>query len=128
MSFRNFIVTYFSNHAETSEHHENTSLQSRYFKTNKSKALAAVHEVLEKNGEFEIHAVSEEHGEISVNKRKGRKAFLVITVVMVNPFRTAIDFSVTTESVLPIDFGYSSKLIQNLYSQLEQRLPLVDLH
>ncbi|MDY0396954.1 cytosolic protein [Virgibacillus halophilus] len=128
MSFRNFIGTYFNNHAETSEHHYNASLQSRYFKTNKTNALAALEEMLHKSGEFSIHAISEEHGEISAHKRKGKKAFMVITVVMVRPYRTAIDFSVTTESILPFDFGYSSKLIQRLYNQLEQELPLVDKH
>lgn len=74
---------------------------------------------------YEINSISKEHGEISVNVKKGKKAFIVATVIMVRPYQTAIDFSVTTESVMPIDFGYSFKLIQKLYEQTDKELPII---
>ncbi|MDY0405362.1 cytosolic protein [Virgibacillus sp. 179-BFC.A HS] len=128
MSFRQFIATYFNNHAESKDQHWNVKLQSRYYKTNKERAMTAIEHMLQKNGDFEINAISNEHGEISVNKTKGKKAFIVATVVMVRPFRTAVDFSVTSESIFPFDFGYSTKLIQTLYTHLDSELPVLDKH
>jgi hypothetical protein len=51
---------------------------------------------------------------------------MVITVVSLRPFETAVDFSVTTETVfIPIDFGYSKELVKKMYELLDQRLVLV---
>ncbi|WP_326480889.1 hypothetical protein [Virgibacillus halodenitrificans] len=69
--------------------------------------------------------MSKEHGEISLQVKKGRNAFIVATVIMVRPYYTAIDFSVTTESLLPIDFGYSSKIIYSLYNDINKELTLI---
>jgi hypothetical protein len=50
----------------------------------------------------------------------------VITVISVRPFETAIDFSVTTDTkVLPFDFGFSRRVIIDLYSQIDKRLPYI---
>lgn len=45
---------------------------------------------------------------------------------MVRPFHTAIDFSVTTESIMPFDLGYSTKVIAQLYEKVNTELPLID--
>lgn len=125
MSFRSTINTYFNNHAESSENHEDTSLQTHYYKTTKDKGLSMLENLFTNSDVYEINSISREHGEISVRIKKGRKAFIVATVIMVRPHHTAIDFSVTTESVLPFDFGYSTNVIQHLYKVINKDLPLI---
>lgn len=120
------MAKYFSNHAETRENPSDPELRSRYYKTTKDKALTMLEDFFGNQQLFELNAISKEHGEISVYTRKGRKAFVIATVIMVRPFQTAIDFSVTTESILPFDFGYSNKLIQQLYAQIDKELPKID--
>ncbi|GGB27706.1 cytosolic protein [Virgibacillus dakarensis] len=126
MSLKNIIVKYFNNHAETSENHHDTTLQTHYYKTTKDKGLQMVEEYFSKSGAYQVNSVSKEHGEISAYVKKGRKAFIIVTIIMVRPYQTAIDFSVTTESLLPFDFGYSTKLIQRLYNEFNKTFPLID--
>ncbi|WP_053218947.1 hypothetical protein [Virgibacillus senegalensis] len=126
MSFRQMITKYFGNHAETSESHWDPDLQTHYFKTTKEKGLQAVEDFFKRSDSCEVVAQSKEHGEISVNYTGGRKAFIIATVIMVKPYRTAIDFSVTTESIMPFDFGFSHNLIPKLYSQLKKELTFLE--
>lgn len=125
MAFRQTLGRLFSNHAETNEKHLDASLQTRYFKTTKSKALTMLETSFEKNDRFRINAISNDRGEISASIVKGKKAFIVGTVIMVRPHQTAIDFSVTTESIFPFDLGYSTKVIHQLYQQAEKELPVI---
>lgn len=125
MSLRSTINKYFNNHAESSENHEDISLQTHYYKTTKDKGLNMLENFFTNSQVYDINSISEEHGEISVLIKKGRKAFIVATVIMVRPYHTAIDFSVTTETVLPFDFGYSTKVIQHLYKEINKDLTLI---
>ncbi|QKY69649.1 cytosolic protein [Lentibacillus sp. CBA3610] len=125
MSFRQVIAKYFSDHAETNDLHTDPSLQTHYYKTTRDKGFNMLENLLQNNPKYSINSRSKEHGEISASVVKGKKAFIVATVIMVRPYRTAIDFSVTTESVLPFDFGYSHKMIQQLYSYADKELPLI---
>lgn len=126
MSFRTTVAKFFTNHAETRDHHEDKSLQTRYYKTTKDKGLAFLEEYFSDTSKYTLNAISKEHGEISVYLKKGKKAFIVATVIMVRPFYTAIDFSITTESLLPFDFGYSNRLIEQFYNDMNKDLILVD--
>lgn len=125
MSLRNTLSKYFNNHSESREEHWDPSLQTHYYKTTKDKGMQMLENLFRNSPSYEINSISKEHGEISVNVKKGKKAFIVATVIMVRPYQTAIDFSVTTESVMPIDFGYSFKLIQKLYEQTDKELPII---
>ncbi|EMT45546.1 hypothetical protein H919_09738 [Anoxybacillus flavithermus AK1] len=116
----------FTNHNETSERHPDEQLKSRYYKTTQTAALKAVKEMFEQMEGCRIVAISEERGEMSVSLTKGKKAFIVVTVISVRPFETAIDFSVTTETTwLPVDFGFSRQLIIRLYDELAKRLTYI---
>jgi len=128
MSFSQKLARIFSNRAETRDNHWDVQLQTRYYKTTKDKGLDALKNFFNNSQKFEVNAISEEHGEISVNVVKGRKAFIIATVIMVRPYQTAIDFSVMTESLIPIDFGYSTKIINMLYENINKDLPLLDKH
>ncbi|WP_339228359.1 cytosolic protein [Oceanobacillus sp. FSL K6-2867] len=126
MSIGNTLKKYLSNHAETAETHADPSLQTHYYQTTKDKALAMLDNYFRNHPAYEMNAISKEHGEISVNRIKGKRAFIVATVIMVRPIHTAIDFSVTTESVIPFDLGYSAKLIEQIYEKVNMELPLID--
>ncbi|MDY0408641.1 cytosolic protein [Virgibacillus soli] len=126
MSFRTFVAKFFSNHAETSDHHPDSTLQTRYYKTTKDRAFSVLESMFKAKKNVKINSVSVEHGEISIYMKQGKKAFVIITVIMVRPYQTAIDFSVTTESILPVDFGFSTRLIQKLYQEINKELPLID--
>lgn len=126
MSFRQFFIKYFSNHAETSENHIVSSLQTHYYKTTKDKGLTVLENLFTSDGKYEINAISKEHGEVSSKIVKGKKAFIVGTVIMVRPYQTAIDFSVTIESLLPFDFGYSTKVIEQMYKKVNKELPCIE--
>ena len=96
-------------------------MQSRYYKTTNKKALQSVKELIEQNPGMTVTSVSEERGEMSVNIDRPRKAFLIVTVISVRPFETAVDLTATTNTVLPTDFGYSKKIILDLYKKLDQK-------
>lgn len=123
MSLKQTVTKFLSNHAETSDHHWNTSLQTHYYKTSKEKALNKLEELYTKSKVYSMQSISEEHGEISVYYKK---TFIIATVISVRPYKTAIDFSVTTETVLPFDFGNSSKVIERLYDELNNELPYIN--
>ena len=126
MSFRQTLRKFFGNRAETREDHVDKTLQTRYYKTTKDRALDSLENTFKNSQTFKLNSISKDHGEISLLKTKGRKAFIVVTVIMVKPFQTAVDFSVSSESILPFDFGYSTKLIQELYELVNKDLPLID--
>ncbi|MCL6586541.1 MAG: cytosolic protein [Anoxybacillus sp.] len=113
----------FTNHCETNETHEDERLRSRYYKATNAQAMKAVKELLQSSSHYELLSVSEERGEFSATTRGGKKAFIVITVISVRPLETAIDFSVTTDTTF--DFGFSRRVILDLYEQLDKRLPYI---
>lgn len=119
------IKQVFSNHCETSDKHQDLQLRTHYYKTTTAHAFAEVKKLMEGLDGFELLSATEEYGELSVNVKKGKKAFMVISVVSVRPFETAVDFSVTTETtLLPMDFGYSKALVKKMYELLDQKMVL----
>ncbi|HEY4601099.1 MAG TPA: cytosolic protein [Cerasibacillus sp.] len=117
----------FSKHSETHDQHKNKELKTRYYKTTSKEALNILKNICQQTLQATIHAISEERGELSISIiNEGKKAFVVASVVMVQPYQTAIDFTVTTETAFPFDFGYSTKVIKSLYDALDQRLPLLE--
>ncbi|MBA2873773.1 cytosolic protein [Thermaerobacillus caldiproteolyticus] len=123
MSVWNKLKYVLTNHCETRENHEDEQLRSRYYKTTNASAIKTIKELIESSPDYELLSVSDERGELSATTRRGKKAFIVITVISVRPFETAIDFSVTTETkLLPFDFGWSRQVVVDLYRKLDQRL------
>ncbi|MFB4210686.1 DUF1499 domain-containing protein [Shouchella sp. JSM 1781072] len=114
----------FSTRTETGEIHPNKELQTRYYKTTKDKAMTAIEELLKKRG-FLIKRSEEERGEIVAQSAKGKKVLIVVSVITVKPFRTAVDFSCATDTALPSDFGSSRKLTLSLYRDLDNTLTYI---
>lgn len=125
MGFKEAFNKYFNNHSETAEIHWDKKLESKYFKTTKDRGFDAVMHYFKQNPNCEVKASSQERGEITVNYKGKRRAFVVATIIMVKPFRTSVDFSVTTEGGL-FDLGFSHNLITKLYDDLKKEMELVD--
>ncbi|ARI76835.1 cytosolic protein [Halobacillus mangrovi] len=119
-----FISRYFSNHAESSEEHNDPQLVTHYYKAKHDELFKSIEEMF--STPSEVVASSKERGEITVNYKGKRRAFVVATVIMVRPFRTAVDFSVTTESGGPVDFGFSRNLIVQFYEKLDSQFTAID--
>jgi hypothetical protein len=119
------LKDFFSTHQETGEKHRNPDLKSHYYKTTNKNALQTVKTMIEETPGMTVTSISEERGEMSVNIDRPRKAFLIVTVISVRPYETAIDFTVSTNTALPTDFGFSKKVILELYKKLDQKLTLV---
>ncbi|GAA0375577.1 cytosolic protein [Bacillus horti] len=122
MGFKDF----FSNRTETLEQHRNKDLQTRYYKANKSKVMQAVKSIIESDPQLRLLDYSEDHGEITAEYIKPRKAFVVVSVITVFPYRTAVDFTITTSTLfLPIDWGFSRKATLHLYEKVNKELEFI---
>ncbi|KZZ85935.1 hypothetical protein [Bacillus sp. SJS] len=125
MSLLKKVQAFFSAHSETAETHQDPELRSRYYKATAKKAMEAVQAAAAVRGGCKVTSVSEERGEISVQIQKPKSALLVATVISVRPFETAIDFSVSSDTALPTDFGYSRKVILVFQQKLDSELKFV---
>lgn len=119
-----FISRYFSKHSETSEQHKDSALVTHYYKAKHDDLFRAVEELFP--APSEIIARSKERGELTIKYKGKRRAFIVVTIIMVRPFRTAVDFSVTTDSGGPVDLGYSRNLIAHFYEKLDSQFTTAD--
>lgn len=116
VSAKSKLSQVFSGHVETRENHVDENLKTHYYKTTKDRLMKDLVRICNGRDQFEVVADSKERGEISVNVH-GRKLFyVVITVIMVRPFRTAVDVSVTAKRGM--DFGFGRKLIDSIYGEL----------
>lgn len=119
------VKSFFSTNSETKENHVNETLRTHYYKSTKEKVMKEIEAMLNQKTGFTVASVNEDHGEIIVHVKKGKKAFVVITVIMVKPFRTAVDVSVSTDTFLFTDFGSSRKMIIELYEEMNKRMEFV---
>lgn len=126
MSSKGFVNKYLSNHAETSDRSLQPDLKTKYFKATKDQLFRLLHDHFSKSTDYELVGSSQERGEISVYYKKRRKTFMVLSIIMVRPYRTAVDFSVTTESVFPIDFGNTHHVIGEHYEWIGKTYPNID--
>ncbi|CAM3859637.1 hypothetical protein [Alkalicoccus chagannorensis] len=125
MGAKETIQRMFSSRIETGEHHPDESLQTHYYKAMKDKVFDELQAMFDQKQGYEVKSISPEHGEMIVDVKHGKKAFMVITVIMVRPYRTAVDFSINTDTILFSDFGYSAKLARTLYKELNERLTFI---
>lgn len=115
----------FGKRTETAEDHFDSTLQTHYYKAMRDSVVKELEAMFGQREGFHIVSFSQEHGEMIVNIKKGKKAFMVVTVIMVRPYRTAVDFSVNTETFFFSDFGYSAALVRQMYKELNGRLTFV---
>ncbi len=127
MSMGYKIKRFFNNHSETSDNHIDKSLKTRYYKASKNTVIQTVEDYFNSSPDFSIHARSDQHGEIGATSKRGKKVLVIATVVMVRPYHTALDFSVTTETPVHIDFGHSNKIIRRVYQHVNEQLPEIEM-
>ncbi|MCH1627299.1 cytosolic protein [Fredinandcohnia quinoae] len=126
MGFKQTFQMLTTSHSETSDNHWDELLKSHYYKSTNKKTIDAVKSVIEGLDGYHITSISEERGEMSVSVKKRKKAFVVVTIISVRPFETAVDFAVSTDTkVLPTDFGFSRKVIKELYENLDKALTFI---
>ncbi|TMW71686.1 DUF1499 domain-containing protein [Alteribacter natronophilus] len=125
MGFKDTVRKYISSSTETREDHPDENLRTHYYKSSKDKVLKEVEAMIGQRQGLSVQSVSPERGEMIIRSDAGKSVFIVATVIMVRPYRTALDFSVTTETVMPTDFGYSRKLVYELYKNVNSRLTFV---
>lgn len=77
---------------------------------------------------MKITAVSKDRGEISVSMTSRPKAFIIVTVIQVRPFQTAVDFMVSSEifSIFGL-YPTLKKLVLRFYQELDKQLPKSDM-
>ncbi|MBM6617505.1 cytosolic protein [Bacillus suaedaesalsae] len=114
------IGQFFSNHCETGEKHEDPSLRTRYYKVTNSNAIKMIDELLSSEPGIKVTSVSKEHGELSVEMTSPKKAFIVVSIISVRPYETAVDFSVTYEGLLSL--GYTKVIVKKLYNMINEKL------
>jgi hypothetical protein len=122
MGTKDTLNKYLSNHTETRETHTDEALKTHYYKAMKDKVFNELLVLFNDRHQFEVKSTDKERGEMIVTCIGSKKKLIIATVIMVAPNRTAIDFAVTSETILPIDFGHSRKFIKELYGQIDCRL------
>lgn len=125
MSFMLTLKKIFSTATETRDHHPDEKFKTHYYRGMKDKVMGEVESMLSSKPGFKVGSVSKEHGEIIVRVNSKKKVFLVTTVIMVSPNRTAVDFSASTDTILFTDFGYSRSFVTGLYKELDSKLEFV---
>jgi hypothetical protein len=124
MGVKETLSMLMSSRAETSEKHDSKEMKTRYYKTSQAKAIEAVESVIKKEG-LKVSRIEAERGEVIATSSSGKKILLIATVITVKPFRTAVDFSCSVETILPTDFGFSRKKVLRLYDLLDKELTYV---
>ncbi|MBP3949732.1 DUF1499 domain-containing protein [Bacillus suaedae] len=118
------VKRFFSIRTETTEEHNVKDLQTRYYKTTKDKAMQALEPILVQSG-WEIARSEVERGEIVAKMKKGKRKMLVLTIITVKPFKTAIDLSCSTDTSLPTDLGHSQKVVLDMYKKIDKELTYI---
>ena len=117
------IMSFFSGNIETSDHHNDALLRTHYYKATKEKILGELETLINKEPSLSMIEVSKERGEAAANVTKGKKGLLVITVIGVGPFKTAVDITFSVDRGFVGGFG--RRLVQKVYAQLEGYFPKV---
>ncbi|HEY4553822.1 MAG TPA: hypothetical protein VIG80_11545 [Bacillaceae bacterium] len=114
------------NYAETSEKSADPKLRTHYYKVGKTKMIEQIKHVLERKlPGWNITHIDNERGEMLVEK-KGmlRINQIVISVIQVEPFRSAVDVVSAYKGSLG-DLGMSYFTIVKFFEALNKEIPPV---
>ncbi|HET6871797.1 MAG TPA: hypothetical protein VFH42_02300 [Sporolactobacillaceae bacterium] len=115
----------FETHVESRDNHSDPNLKTRYFKSTKNNVMDEVRKWIEQTKGLELLDVSDDRGELAAKVNGKKKGLLVLTVITVRPFRTAIDLSFTVDKGLNSGFGQS--LYNSVCTSVGKRYELVTL-
>jgi hypothetical protein len=116
------ILKRFQSECETSDEHVDKDLQTHYYKSTSQKVNDAV-ESLFASDEYQVLSHSKDRGEWTVQKNIRPSLFIVVTIITVRPFETAVDFKVSANGAklsgtYPVLKGH----IQSFYENLDKNL------
>ena len=114
----------FSNHAESSERHQEKALRTHYYKHNFKQVKDALKAYANTN-QYPIKTEDDTHGEVSIETPSFH---MIATIIEINPRETAIDLKVQTYRV--VGLNKPKKIIQTTFEALNKTLTLkgVGLH
>ena len=94
------IFSRYQKSVETKENHHDEQLRTRYYKASFNQLFQSAEDLLRADPAIEITSVSKEHGEIAAEIKGSVPAFLIMTIVTVKPYQTAVDFHLSTEKLV----------------------------
>jgi hypothetical protein len=121
MSKKPFFSRY-QKHCETKEDHYDDQLKTRYYKASFNQLFESAEEILRADQAVKVTSVSKDHGEIAAEVNAGFPAFLIMTIITVKPYQTAVDFYLSTERFSITGANpVLKKEILRLYDKLNQK-------
>ncbi len=112
----------FDQRIETSDNHSESLLRTHYYKTSKNPLFKVCFELAEGHPALKVMNHSEERGEITAELTDKKGGLIVITVIPVQPFHTAVDLTISFDKGFQLAYG--KKLVSEIYEQLDSRIPV----
>ncbi|MGM0843989.1 MAG: cytosolic protein [Bacillota bacterium] len=114
-------MTIFKSDIETSDSTQDKGLKTRYYKSSQDKLFQAVLDLFA-SGTYKVIAESRERGEITVEKGGFPGYFIVVTIINVAPFESAVDFKVSAEKKVPGLYPKMKQEIASFYKILDSKV------
>jgi len=116
------LLKRFEKQCETSDNHKDEALQTRYYKGNLNQLFSSVEEIFHSDKQAKVVNSAKEHGELAIEVNRGRKIFMIITIITVKPYQTAVDVNASTETgSLTGVYGHLKEEILRFYQKLDQK-------
>lgn len=106
---------------ETNDEHMDDELCTRYYKASKEAVFKACKSVIQSYQDLSVLSESAERGEISVQLGGKKGGLMVVTIVTVRAFHTAVDLTVSFDKGFQMSSG--KKLVLDFYQKLSDDLP-----
>lgn len=101
MSIFRQLASRYKKQCETNENHSDPELTTRYYRTNTAQMMQTIEDLFKADQNVNILSISRERGEIAAEIKKNKACFVIVTVVTVRPFETAVDINISTEQSSP---------------------------
>ncbi|PLR81498.1 hypothetical protein CVD25_16915 [Bacillus canaveralius] len=126
MSVFRALRTRYSKQCETKENHPDSDLKTRYYKGSFNQVFQAAEEIFKNDSNCRVTSVAKEHGEIAVEVKGNVPAFLIVTIITVKPYETAIDMNISTEKFSLAGFHRSLKNeLLSFYKKFDERFTYI---
>ncbi len=112
----------YKSECETGDQHVDTELRTHYYKSGFDKVFQKVVE-LYSSSSYRVMSESKDRGEITIEHNGNPNLFIVVTIVTVRPFETAVDFKLSTRSFSPLgNHPRLKKFVLTYYAELDKEL------
>lgn len=123
MSLLNKMSRLFDSHVETNDNHDDSRLRTHYYRSTKEKLFKGCQKLIDAEPDMTLISDSLERGELSARLSGKRSGLLVVTIVSVRAFHTAVDFSISVDK--SFNFNYGEKRIEQIYKKIDSDFPVV---